>query len=110
MLRHAQSRIDFLIARKFEFDRSNLYLQQQISLKMITDDVTDDIFDMSTVRYFKEIEKKKVADVYTLLCFWSAELSKAFRYTKTSVVMLLGPKTRVRTKSYALLQKCYMFI
>ena len=35
-------------------------------------------FDMSNMRIFKEIEKKKMGDVYTLLCLRSAELSKAF--------------------------------
>ena len=70
------------------------------------------IFDMSNVRIFKEIEKKNLGDVYTLLCLRSAELSNAFGlrnlcYSKISVVMLLGyriagipPKTRVRTKKY----------
>ena len=38
--------------------------------------MTDDIFDMSKVRIFKVIEKKKIGDVYTLLCLGSAELSK----------------------------------
>ena len=33
---------------------------------------------MSNVRIFEEIEKKKMGDVYTLLCLRSAELSKAF--------------------------------
>ena len=59
--------------------------------------MTQDIFDMSNVRFFKEIAKKKMGDVYTLLCLWSAELSKAFGlrnlcYSKISVVMLLGYK------------------
>ena len=59
------------------------------------DEVTEDIFEMSNVRIFKEIEEKKMGDVYTLLCIRSAELSKAFRlrnlcYSKISVVMLLG--------------------
>ena len=57
--------------------------------------MTEDIFDMSYVGFFKEIEKKKIGDVYTLLCLRSAELSKAFGlrnrcYSKISVVMLLG--------------------
>ena len=57
--------------------------------------MTEDIFDMRNVRIFKEIETKKMRDVYTLLCLRSAELSKAFRlrnicYSKISVVMLLG--------------------
>ena len=52
---------------------------------------------MSNVRTFKEIEKKKNGDVYTLLCLRSAELSKAFGlmnlcYSKISVVMLLGSR------------------
>ena len=36
------------------------------------------MFDMSHVRIFIEIEKKKMVDVYTLSCLRSAELSKAF--------------------------------
>ena len=40
--------------------------------------MTEDILDMSNVDFFKEIEKKKMGDVYTLLCLQSAELSKAF--------------------------------
>ena len=68
---------------------------QEISLKKTYDEVTKDIFDMSNVRNFKEIEKKKMRDVYTLLCLSSVELSKAFGlrnlcYSKISVVMLLG--------------------
>ena len=35
---------------------------------MIYDEVTEDIFDMSNVRIFNEIEKKKkMGDVYTLV-------------------------------------------
>ena len=34
--------------------------------------MTEDIFDMSNVRNLKEIEKKKLGDVYTLLCLLSA--------------------------------------
>ena len=50
---------------------------------------------MSNVRILKEIEKKKMGDVYILLCITSAELSEAFGlrtpcYSKISVVMLLG--------------------
>ena len=60
--------------------------------------MTEDIFDMSNVRIFKEIEKGKMGDVYTLLCLRSVELtqlSKAFGlrnlcYSKISEVMLLG--------------------
>ena len=51
---------------------------RNIFLKNIYYEVTEDIFDMSKVRIFKEIEKKKLGDVYTLLCLRSAELSKAF--------------------------------
>ena len=56
--------------------------------------MTEDIFDMSNVRILKEIEKKKMGDVYTFLCLQSAELSKAFGlrnvcYSKIYVVMLL---------------------
>ena len=57
--------------------------------------MTEGIFDMSNVGILKEIEKKKMGDVYTLLCLRSAGLSKAFGlrnlcYSKISVVMLLG--------------------
>ena len=31
------------------------------------DEVTEDIFDVSNVRIFTEIEKKKIGDVYTLV-------------------------------------------
>ena len=40
--------------------------------KKIYNEVTEDIFDMSNVRLFKEIEKTKMWDVYTLLCLRSA--------------------------------------
>ena len=40
--------------------------------------MTEDILDVSYVRIFKEIEKKKMENIYTLLCLRSAELSKAF--------------------------------
>ena len=75
-------------------DHMNLS-KQEISLKKkIYDKVTEDIFDMSNVRIFKEIVKKIMGDVYTLLCLRSAELSKAFDlrnlcYSKIYVVMLL---------------------
>ena len=58
--------------------------------------MTEDIFVMSNVRIFnKEIEKKKMGDVNTLLYRRSAELSKAFGlrnqcYSKISVMMPLG--------------------
>ena len=47
------------------------------------------------MRIFKEIEKKTSGILYTLLCFRSAELSKAFGlrnicYSKITVVMRLG--------------------
>ena len=47
------------------------------------------------MKIFKEIEKKKMGEAYTLLCLRSAELSKEFGlrnlcYSKISVVMLLG--------------------
>ena len=35
------------------------------------DEVTEELFDMSNVRIFKEIEKIKMGDVYTLLCLVS---------------------------------------
>ena len=44
-------------------------------LKKIYDRVTEDIFDMSNVRIVKEMEKKKMVDVYKyiLLCIRSAK-------------------------------------
>ena len=48
------------------------YAKQAIYFKKIYDEVTENIFDMSNVRIFKEIEKKKIGDVYTLLCLRSA--------------------------------------
>ena len=56
--------------------------------------MTEDIFGMSNVIFFKEIEKKKMGDVYTLLCLRSAEISNAFElrtlcYSRISVVMFL---------------------
>ena len=55
----------------------------------------EDTFDVSNVRIFKEIEKKKIGDVYTLLCHRSSELCKVLGignlcYSKISVVMLRG--------------------
>ena len=41
-------------------------INKKYLLKKIYDEVTEDIFDMSNVRIFKEIEKK-MGDVYTLL-------------------------------------------
>ena len=72
--------------------------------------MTEDIFGMSNVFFFKEIEKKKMGDVYTLLCLRSAEISNAFElrtlcYSRISVVMFFMvqecwnlSKARVRTK------------
>ena len=39
-----------------------------MSLKKIYDEVTEDIFDMSNVRIFKEIGKKKWGGVF-ILCY-----------------------------------------
>ena len=70
------------------------YCQQEISLKKkIYDVMTEDIFDMSYVRIFKEFEKKKKGNVHTLLCLQPAELclrNLLVCYSKMSVVMLLG--------------------
>ena len=57
--------------------------------------MTEDIFEKSNVIIFKEIEKKIMGVVYTLLCLRSAELSQAVGlrnlcYSKLTVVMLLG--------------------
>ena len=70
----------------------------------------EDIFDMSNVRIFQEIEKKKMGDVYTLLCLWSAELSKAFGIRNLRMLFQASgvndcwnlAKTRVRMKKNAL--------
>ena len=76
--------------------------------------MTGDIFDMSNVRIFKEIERKKTGDDYTSLCLRSDELSKAFDlrnlcYSKISVVMLLwcriagiSRKLKSERKKYAM--------
>ena len=58
--------------------KSQFYSLQEISLKKIYDELTEDIFDMSNVRIFIEIEKEKMGDAYTFLCLWSVELSKMF--------------------------------
>ena len=42
------------------------------------DEVTEDIFDMSNVSIFEEIEKKKMGDVYTLLCLGQLSWVKRF--------------------------------
>ena len=70
-------------------------METRTIFKKIFDEVTVGIFDMSNVRFFKEIEEKIIGDFNTMLCFHSAELSKAFGlrnlcYSKLSVVMLLG--------------------
>ena len=57
--------------------------------------MTEDIFDMSNVGIFKEVENNKMGDVCTFLCLRSAELSNTFGlrnlcFSKISVVMLLG--------------------
>ena len=49
-------------------------LRDYIKRREISDEVTEDIFDMSKERFLKGIERGKMADVYTLL----AELRKAF--------------------------------
>ena len=56
--------------RKFRY----YTFQQEISLKKIYDEVTEDIFEVSNVNIFKEIEKKNGG----CLCLRSAELIKAF--------------------------------
>ena len=91
-------------------NKVNAFLKQEIPLKTIYDEVAKDIFDMSNMIIFKEIEKKKRRDVYTLLCLPSAELSKAFDVRKPMIFQnICGDasrvqdgwnlaKTRVRTK------------
>ena len=83
------------------------------SQKKIYDEVTEDIFDWSNVRILKEIEKKKMGDVYTLLCLRSAELNKAFAlrnlsYSKISVVMLLGYRVAGISRKLGSEQKQYV--
>ena len=67
--------------------------------------MTEDKFDIKR-DIFEEIEKEKMGDVFTLLCLWSAELSKAFAlrnvyYSKMSLVMLRGYRIAGQEK-YAL--------
>ena len=60
--------------------------------------MTEDIFDTTNVKTFKEIEKKNVGDVYILLCLRSAELSKAFGLRKLCYSKISAVKTRARAK------------
>ena len=53
------------------------HCKQEISLKKIYDEMTEDIFDMSSVRIFKEIEKKKWG-MFTL-CYVFGQLSSVKR-------------------------------
>ena len=78
---------------------------QEIFFKNRRSDRDIHVFDMSNVRIFKEIEKKKMGDVYTLLCPWSAYLCKAFGlsnlcYSKISVVKLLGYRIAGITRKF----------
>ena len=87
--------------------KSGVTSLQIISFKKIYDEVTEDIFDMSNVRLFKEIEKIKIGDAYILLCLQLVELSKTFGlrnlcYSNIFVVMLLGywiPETSRKLES-----------
>ena len=76
----------------------------------IYNEVTEDIFDMSI--FDKEIEKKNMGDVYTLLCLRSDELRKAVGlrnlcYSKISVVMLLGYRIAGITRNLVSKRKKY---
>ena len=42
-------------------------LNKKYLLKKIYDEVNEDIFDIRNVRIFREFEKKKMGDVYSLL-------------------------------------------
>ena len=56
--------------------RMAYYINKKYLEEKIYDEVTEDMFDMSNVRIFKEIEKKKkMEDVYksTLLCLSSVK-------------------------------------
>ena len=70
---------------------------------------------MSNVRIFKEIEKKKMGDVYILFCLRSAEFSKAFGlrnlvcYSKISVLMLLGYRIESERNKICPSPKCCIF-
>ena len=89
---------------KFDFTKTfknpntqtnNFIYTKRCRYKKIYDEVTEDIFDMSNMRFLKAIEKRKNGDVYTLLCLRSAELSKVFGlrnlcYSKKPGLMLLG--------------------
>ena len=55
----------------------NIFNTQEMSLKKIYDEVTEDIFDMSNVRTFKEIEKKKWE--MFILCYVFGQLSSVKR-------------------------------
>ena len=58
------------------------------------------IFDMSNLRIFnKEIKKKKMGYVYTLLCLLSAELSKAFGFVWFCFGIFLTTKLELRMKT-----------
>ena len=83
--------------------------------------MTEDIFDMSNVRMFKETGMKKMRDVYTSLCLWSAELSKAW-LTEPMIFQNICSdasrvqdcwnlaKTRVRTKTIPCAQILHILI
>ena len=91
---------------------SNLVRHERISnkkylLKHIYDEVKEGIFDMINVRTLRKKLKEKMRDVYTILCLWSTELSKAFGlrnlcYSKVSVMMLLGYSIVGISRKYAL--------
>ena len=67
-------------------------MKQDISLKKIYEysEVREDIFDMSNVRTFKEIKKKKIGDFYTLKCLRKVFGLRNLCYSEILVVMLLG--------------------
>ena len=87
-------------------------------IKEIYDEVTEDIFDMSNVRIFKEVEKKKMRDVYTLLFLRPADLTKSFGLALFQNICSDAAKvqdcwnlakTRVKTKKICLAPKCSIF-
>ena len=65
----------------------SLHIMLQGDLKKIYDDATEDIFDVSNEGMFKEIEKKKMGDVYT--CYVLVQLSSvkclAYYHAATSL-------------------------
>ena len=50
--------------KKYNWEKN----KQEICLKKIYDEVTEDIFDMSNLRLLLQKLRRKKGDVYTLIC------------------------------------------